>query len=215
MLHENTDKLLSLFDRPRLIGLISDANQGKSNLLYWTIKSLSDRYNFRLYSYGLRARVANEMKIYSVEELEVLHDSVIIIDEFASLFDVDDRKEKKQIEKTLRLIFHKNNVVLLSGLPENFKKFIASKLDAMIFKRCALKDAINGSRVKQVMYGFEGEEMGAAMLNIDIGDAVMYRPDEPPYFHHVTIPLVPEFDTKAGNVSILVPKNVKKTSEKK
>lgn len=193
------EKLIDLFKTPKLIGLVGDANEAKSNLLYFAIKTMQAKYNFKLYSFGLRVNLG-EQKIYSVEELEVIHDSVIIIDEFASMFDIDDRKEKKQIEQTLRLIFHNNNVVLLSGLPENYKKFIASKLDAIIYKRCALKDAINGSRVKQVMYNYSGPEMGAAMLNIERDMALLY---DGVHYTKVTVPFMTEFDTKANNPVLL------------
>jgi hypothetical protein len=195
------EKLLDLFKTPQLIGVIANANEGKSNMLYWIIKSLRERYQFKMYSYGLRVN-CGEQKIFSVEELEVIHNSVIIIDEFANMFDIDDRKEKKQIERTLRLIFHNNNVVLLCGLPENMKKFIASKFNAMIFKRCALKDAINGSRVKQIMFNYEGSEQGAAVLNIPVDTALVY---DGTHYSHAYIPYLIDFDTKRENASILQP----------
>jgi len=199
--------LLDLFNSPKLIGVVADANQGKSNMLYFAIKALRSKYNFGLYTYGLRVTLADEQKIFSVEQLEVIHDSIIIIDEFASMFDIDDRKEKKQIEQTLRLIFHNNNVVLLCGLPENFKKFIASKLDAIIYKRCALGDFINGSRVKKVAFNYRGYELGAAVLNVGIDEAIVY---DGTHYHKVNVPYVPDGDTKANNVSVLKP--YKKTS---
>jgi len=87
-------------------------------------------------------------------------DSIVIIDEFASLFDVDDRKQKKQIENTLRLVYHRNNVVLFCGLPENFKKFIASKLDAIITNSVVCGDFINGSRTKAIVINYGGDERG-------------------------------------------------------
>jgi len=197
---DNQDKIINLFKAPKLIGLVADANEGKSNLIYWAIKALRDDYKFGLFSYGLRAHVVGEQKIYSVEQLEIIHDSIIIIDEFASMFDIDDRKEKKQIEQTLRLIFHNNNVVLLCGLPENFKKFIASKLSCIIYKRCALKDFINGSRVKQVAYNYRGSELGAAVLNVEKDKAIVY---DGSHYHKVTIPYILEGDTKRDNAPIL------------
>lgn len=207
---QEQDKLLDLFQTPKLIGLVADANTGKSNLLYWAIKTLQTRYAFKLYSYGLRVNLG-EQKIFSVEELEIVRDSIIIVDEFASLFDVDDRKEKKQIERTLRLIFHNNNVVLFAGLPENYKKFIASKLNAVIYKKCALKDFINGSRVKQLALNYEGQEQGAAVLNIPVQTAIVY---DGIHYTHVNIPHMAEYDTKASNASILVQKNVQEIVQK-
>lgn len=199
---DNHEKILNLFQSPKLIGLVADANEGKSNLLYFAIKALRSRYNFKLYTYGMRVNIADEQKIFSVEQLEVIHDSIIIIDEFASMFDIDDRKEKKQIEQTLRLIFHNNNVVLLCGLPENYKKFIASKLDAVIFKRCALTDFINGSRVKKVAFNYRGAELGAAVLNVEKEKAIVY---DGTHYHHVNVPYIPEADTKANNINVLKP----------
>ena len=197
---DNQDKIINLFKAPKLIGMVGDANNGKSNVIYWLIKALREEYKFKLYSYGLRAHVVGEQKIYSVEQLEIIHNSIIIIDEFASMFDIDNRTEKKQIEQTLRLIFHNNNVVLLCGLPENFKKFIASKLDAVIFKRCALGDFINGSRVKKVAFNYRGYELGAAVLNLEVDKAIVY---DGQFYSKVSIPYIGEGDTKKNNVSIL------------
>jgi hypothetical protein len=199
----NHDKLLALFDSPKLIGVVGDANSGKSNLLYFIVDSLMKKYKFKLFSYGLRVNIAGEIKIYSVEQLEILQDSIIIIDEFASFFDVDNRKEKKQIEQTLRLIFHNNNVVLFCGLSENYKKFIASKLDAVIFKRCALGDMINGSRVKSLAMQYGGYERGAAILNIPKDSALLYDGE---LYHKVSIPYMAGGDTKANNNDILLGK---------
>lgn len=200
----NEEKILALFESPKLIGVVGDANSGKSNMIYWIVKALRAKYQFSLFTYGLRAHIRGEQKIYSVEQLEMIHDSLIIIDEFASLFDIEDRKQKKQIEQTLRLIFHNNNVVLFSGLGENYRKFIASKLDAIIFKTCALGDLINGSRVKKVAFNYRGHELGAAVLNIAVNAAIVY---DGSYYHKVTVPYLPESDTKAANVSILQGRN--------
>lgn len=197
---DNHEKLLDLFSSPKLIGVVGDADSGKSNLLYFVIKALRECYQFNLYTFGLRVSLTGEQKIYSVEQLETIRDSIIILDEFASLFDIDDRKEKKQIEKTLRLIFHNNNVVLLCGLPENYKKFIASKLDSIIFKRCALGDFINGSRVKKVAFNYSDVEMGAAVFDIATEKAIVYDGKD---YHKVNVPYVPEGDSKANNLNIL------------
>ncbi len=197
---DNQDKIINLFKAPKLIGLVGDANEGKSNVIYWAIKALREEYKFKLFSYGLRVNIVGEQKIYSVEQLEIIHNSIIIIDEFASMFDIDDRKEKKQIEQTLRLIFHNNNVVMLCGVPENYKKFIASKLDSVIYKRCALGDFINGSRIKKIAFNYRGYELGAAVLNVEKEKAIVY---DGQFYHKVSVPLVPEGDTKKNNASIL------------
>lgn len=197
---DNQDAILDLFREPRLIGLVGDADSGKSNLLYWAIKALHSKFQFGLYTYGLRANVIGEKKIFSVEQLEKIENSIIIVDEFASLFDIDDRKQKKQIENTLRLIYHRNNVVLFCGLPENYKKFIASKLQAVIYKQSALADFINGSRIKAVIMNYSGDERGSAMLTMNPDKAIVW---DGKFYHKVNVPYIPEGDTKAANADIL------------
>ena len=198
-LTQDEEKLLDVFSVPALVGLIGDANAGKSNFLYYLVDTLQREYDFNLYSYGLRVDLG-EQKIYSVEELEVITDSIIIIDEFATLFDIDNRKEKRQIEQTLRLIFHNNNVVLLAGLPENYKKFIASKLNIMIFKRCALGDFVNGSRTKAIAIKYKGAELGAAVLNFPTNRCLLY---DGTHYTKLNIPYMSKKDTKAANKPIL------------
>ena len=195
----NGDPILKLFASPKIIGLVGDPNQGKSNLLYWLISELRKTYEFNLYSYGLRCSLG-EQKIFSVEELEVIRNSIVIVDEFATLFNLDDRKEKRQIESSFRLIYHNQNVVLLCGLPDNYRKFIAAKLHAVIFKRCTISDFVNGSHVKNVALNYRGAELGSAVLNIPLDQCLVNDGD---HWYNPTIPLMGQFDTKAGNPAIL------------
>ena len=198
----NQDKILSLFDKPKLIGIVGDPNSGKSNLLYWIIRELQIAHKFNLYTYGLRLYVKEERKIYSVEQMETIQNSIIIIDEFANLFDVDDRNKRKQIENSLRLIFHNNNIILFCGLPENYKKFLASKLNALIFKKSTLADFINGSRTKKVVHNCEMPEKGSAMFYIPHDLAVVY---DGKHYYRVTVPYIKDVDTKLNNPPILNP----------
>jgi len=117
------NKLKTLFKDCRIIGMVGDVNTGKSMALYHILTELKKTYQFKLFSYGLRCNLG-EQKIYSVEELEAIRNSIVVCDEFFTLFDLENRKKRKLIENTLRLISHNNNILILTGLPENFKKFI-------------------------------------------------------------------------------------------
>ncbi len=196
-------KLKSLLSEPKIIGLIADVNQGKSNFLYYMIREIQKNYTFQLFTYGLRCDMG-EQKIYSIQELETIKDSIVICDEFYTLFDLEDRKNRNAIEKTLRLINHNNNILILVGLPDNFKKFIASKLDVMIFKQCKLGDFVNGSRVKAVCMSYKGRELGSAMMTMEKNEAIMWDK----HYEKITIPYLQEYDTKKNNVPILVSKKV-------
>ncbi len=214
--------LTKLFSTPRIIGLCANADTGKSNTLYYILDELSKSYKFKVYTYGLRLSFKGTTQFKSVEELEQFKDSIIIIDEMFSLFDLDNRKVKAQIEKTIRLLFHNNNILLLCGLGENWKKFLSAKVHSVIFKRITFSDLINGSRVKQIAMNYSGDEAGSTMLNIPIDKAIIFNPvnfdkvkDESNY-SVIDVPHMKKYDSKKNNVSILVPKKLlsKKCSKK-
>ena len=191
--------MINIFDKPKLIGMIGDVHTGKSNLIYHMIETLRKKHDFNLVTFGLKSRLNNATEIFSLEELELVEDSLIVIDETFSLFDLDHRGKKKQIEQTLRLLNHKNNILLLSLLPENCKKFIASKIDVVIFKRCTISDFINGSMVKRIITQYRGNEMGNTVLNIPIDHALVYDGN----YKVLDIPYYSQYDSKKNNKQII------------
>lgn len=205
-------KITQLFNKPKIIAIIADRHTGKSNLIYHTIDELQKAYSFKLYAYGLRAKVNNVTKVHSTKEIEAIRNSMIIIDEFFTLFDLNDRKIKKQIESTIRLIAHNNNILVLCGLPNNFKKFISAAVDVMIFKKITLDDLINGSSVKKEVMAYEGEEKGNTLLNIPVDKALIF---DGTHYYLIDVPYMKEQDTKARNIPIFVPKSVPKNVQKK
>lgn len=193
-----------LFDKPKLISIIGNTNSGKSNLIYHIVDTLQKESVFNLVTFGLKYSLPGAHEIWSLEELENIENSLIITDETFSLFDLDNRTKKKQIEQTLRLLHHQNNVLLLSLLPENCKKFIASKIDAMIFKKCTLGDFINGSLVKRVATQYKGPEAGTSLLGIKVNNALVYDGS----FKMWDVPYIEKYDSKKNNESIFKNKPV-------
>ena len=194
-----------LFNKPSLIGLIADINTGKSNLLYHIIETLREDSDFNLFTYGLKFPQGHQ--VFSLEEMEQIKDSIILIDETFNLFDLDNRSKKRQIENTLRLIHHNNNVIILSMLPENGKKFLSAKINTFIFKKCAISDCINGSRIKKIIGSYCGPEKGHAVLDIPIDQALTFDGKS---FNMLDVKYYKEFDSKKGNKPILIDKNAHK-----
>ncbi len=199
--------IYKLFNQPQIIGLIANQHTGKSNLIYYFLDTLKAKYKFKVFVYGLRCDVPGTQQIHTVTELEQITNSIVFVDELFSLFDLDNRKVKQQIENTIRLIFHNNNVLFLCGLAENFKKFLSAKLHILIFKKTTISDLINGSRVKNIIMNYKGVERGHTVLNIPIDRALIFDGD---HYHNIKIPYMKDYDSKAGNVPILVLKNVVK-----
>lgn len=193
---------LTYFYRPGIIAIIGDVSSGKSMLLYNIIEEITKDHKPSIYAYGLRKQIKNVQSIYSVYELERVTDSVIIADEFSTLLNTDNRNIKRQIESTLRLIHHNNNVLVLSGTAENYKKFISAKIDVMMFKKTTKADLINGSKVKEAVKQYQGVEKGVTVLDVPIDKTLIF--DGSFSWHNVTY--MKHYDTKAQNKPILATK---------
>lgn len=189
-------------DKPKIVAIVGDVDEGKSMLLYNILENLSNDYTFNLFYYGLRVNIAGT-EIFSVRELETIRDSLIVIDELSSLFDLDDRKAKRSIENTLRLVCHNNNIIILCGTPENYKKFIAAKANEVIFKKCTIADFINGSMIKNIVMEYKGNEMGSEVLNIPKNKALRY---DGTHFNMIDVRYIDTCDTKKANVNIFTTK---------
>jgi len=200
-------KLIEQFKKPCIIGLCGDANTGKSNAIYHFLNEVEKDYSFKLYTYGLKYNMGK--KIYSVEELEQITNSVIVLDEFFSLFDLDDNKKRKLIERTIRLIYHNNNVLVLCGLPDNFKKFISQCLNVIIFMKCSISSFINGSRIKKICLSYKGDELGSSVLNLQKNEAILF---DGLHYYKLNIPYMKKYDSKRRNKDI-IQKNPKKNAK--
>ena len=192
--------LNTIFSKPCVISITADINQGKSMLIYHLIKKLAEENTFNLYTYGLHVPLNHAQQVYSVEELEQIENSIIFIDELSSLFDLDNGKSKRIIEKTLRTLHHNNNILVLCGTPENFKKFISAKVEYAFFKKIMKADLINQSRMKNIVEAYRGGENGSSVLNLAIDEALFY---DGRHYSKVTVPYYKEYDTKAKNEPIL------------
>ena len=124
------------------------------------------------------------------------------MDEFFTLFDLEDRKKRNQIENSLRLIYHNNNILVLVGLPENFKKFISAKVNVIFYKSVNFFDFINGSNVKRLILDYNGLERGSTLLNIGKDEVIVYDGSYKKYRNEY----LKQYDTKLNNVPIFVEK---------
>ena len=190
-------EILEMFAKPALIGIVGDVNNAKSNLIYHIIESLESQGDFNLYTFGLRTE--NGTQIFSVEELERIENSVIILDEVMTLWDLDNRKAKKSIENTLRLINHNNNIMVIAMLPENCKKFISGKIDYWLFKQCTIPDFVNGTVAKQRVNNYKGYERGETLLRLGKGEALIFNG----HYKKIEVPYLAQYDSKAKNQPII------------
>ncbi len=192
------NEIIKYFNKPCIISIVGNVNSGKSNLIYYIITELKKQYKFNLVTFGLKFKIEDVKIINSLEQLEDIRESLIILDEFETLFDLEDRKKRRQIEKTLRLINHHNNILILCGLPNNFKKFLSSKIKICFYKKSSLSDFINGSNLKSILVSYEGQGMGARLLNLKKDEVMVFDKNYEIY----KIPYLENFDSKKDNKEI-------------
>lgn len=196
-------KLKELTDKPRIVAVVGNVSTGKSMLLYHFLDEIRKDHTVSVFYYGLRESLPDAVRVHSVNEIELIKNSVIVIDEFNSLYDLEDRKSKRSIENSLRLIHHNNNVLILCGVAENFKKFISSKIDIAVYKTCTIADFINGSRLKHILTDYKGNERGSAMLTLDVSEALIF---DGSHYTVIKVPYLVQYDTKKANKPICTPK---------
>jgi len=194
------EKIEEIFNEPKIIGLIGDVNSGKSLTIYWIIKKLEKIGKFKLYTYGLKYKLDEAQVINSIEELEQIRNSIIVLDEVMSLWNLDDRMAKRKIENSLRLINHNNNILVICGLPENIKKFLSGKINTYILKKCTISDFINGSKSKYVVTNYHGDERGSSVLNLQKNEALIF---DGFHYNKINIPYISIYDNKKNNPKII------------
>lgn len=203
-------KVKNVFNKPKIIAVCGDVNEAKSNLLYYLLEGLDSIGDFNLYTYGMRIKIKNAVEIFSVDELEGVKDSIIVLDEVMSLWDLDNRNSKKQIEKTLRLINHNNNILVICALPENLKKFICGKINEWFFKKSTLADFINGSVASRLCHNYKGIRLGSSVLTLEKGEALYF---DGKHYKVIDVPYLKKYDSKKSNVKIV--KTSKKRTKKR
>jgi len=201
-------KITEFYNRPKTIAIVADVNFGKSTMISYTMEQLRTcGQPFNLVSYGLPREIEfGQKRIWSLSELESTKNSVIFVDEFANLIDLEDRKKVKMVETTLRLVNHPthNNIIVFSGLPVNFKKFIAAKMETWMFGKCTIDDFINGSTGKKIIQMYSGAEKGSAILSVEQGEMLIF--DQGNYYPRVPFSYKEKYDVKKDNTPIWVPK---------
>ncbi len=194
--------------------LTARSNEGKTMLLCNIIKEYEKKYNGVVWAFGMKEELVEKLKIKqfsSLIELEEIKNAIIIIDEIGIIFDLENRKKKKQIDNTLRMINHNNNKLLLTGLPTDFKKYLCGKVKCFLFKALKISDLINGSDAKEIVNQYNGIEKGAFILNIPKDKVLCYDGN----FWKENVKYNKEFDTKTNNVGLFVPVIVGKKCVKK
>lgn len=206
------DSIADIFEDKsiRSIGVIADVHQGKTNTLNHIIKALQERYDAAFWASGLRSKLDGVEEMHSIQELESIYNSVVIVDEFPDLFDMENARQKREFEKSMRKIYHSNNILIICGLPRNFNLRLGAMLQAIIFKQCTLTDFVQRSPTDAAIKSFSSAfgsqiQKGANMLTMN-KNLALYHEIGSKHWWELDVPYYEEIDSKRFNPTILVPR---------
>ena len=188
--------------------LVGQTSSGKTMLFANMAAEYSYKYTGNVYCYGLKKEITDQLDVTvfsSVRELEKIQNGIILVDEVGALFDLDNRKQKRMVENTLRLIDHHNNHMVFSGLPPDFKKFLSAKATCFMYMSLTISDLINGSLTKTTLLEYREKELGAYVLSVNKGEVLCYDDGG---FWIDKFPYVEKFDTKRSNINLFQKRHV-------
>lgn len=196
----NYDKIL----RKKIVGIVGSVSSGKTttmlDMLDYTLEKYDTNVVCYFYHSEYKDRYADKVAFVNlIDELENVHDSFIFIDEFLELFMLNDRHSIEMVKRVLFQIEHNNNILVLAGLPEYFKKFVSSFVRCWVLHRLNFSELINGSALKKYVNALSGDFVGGTMLNLNAGQFFSMN-----RLHQVVIKGL--FDKKAENIDLFTPK---------
>lgn len=207
----HVNKIEELFIHPelkhiRVIGIVADPNEGKSNVVKHLIKVFQKKAkNTRISAFAL-PWMAGVHSVHRIDDLEKINDSVVIIDEFASLVDMGNARQRKKLFDTIRVINHPyaNNILILMGMARDFNGKLAGMVQAYIIKSLTIADAVQRS----TLYNFVTTYNGG--FRVRKGSSIIEMPKDVALVHvvggntdEVEIPYVKEYDTKLSNKPVV------------
>jgi hypothetical protein len=162
----------------KIIGIVGEQNAGKTTVLIELINK-TQIYKCNKVAFFYHEKYKKNIKgidkyINNIEELLYIENSIIFVDEFKYIFNLDDRHQKRTVESVLNMIEHNNNILILCGLPSYYKQLISKHVKHWLLKKFKFKDCVNGSSLKQYSMSLQGEFNGGIGLNIKI-DKVLSR----------------------------------------
>lgn len=191
----------------RVIGVVADKNQGKSNMLYNMIDIIRrNAPETKIVGFRLLINIPGVLMLNSLVELAKIRNSYILIDELKTIVDMDNRTEVSELLQLLQTLYHSNNTLILCGLAHNFNGKISGEIEAWILKQTTMISIIKRSNLDYVLreLNHEGQaHKNKYVLTMPKNGAVVYHPYMEKNWHYIEIPYLPRFDTKLDNEPII------------
>ena len=151
--------LIKLFQKYKSVGVVGNPNSAKSSLILSHLIDLKKKIKVPVYVLGAEKELYPYLKenginiLYSTDDILDLKiiDSVLYIDEFSDIFDVQmQSKQTKRIKRFFNRIAHLNNYVVISSAEVNFwNKFMCSLVRAHLVKTIEYVNLVRGTHLQR------------------------------------------------------------------
>ena len=155
---ESINPLIKLFKKYKSVGIVGNPNTAKSSLVLTHLLDLKKHVDIPVYVLGAEKVLYEHLEENGINVLHSTDDvldmkiegSVIYIDEFADLFDVQmASKQTKKIKRFFNRIAHLNNYVVISSAEVNFwNKFMCSLVRAHLIKTIEYVNLVRGTHIR-------------------------------------------------------------------
>lgn len=170
--------LINILRDGRVFGIIGSKDSGKTTTLLDFIDCTTKNKEVMTYAYFYHQENKDKVKardnlvlFNSLEEFEGIRDSFIFIDEFHTLFNLNDRhgKNTEFIKAVFNQSSNNGNVIVIASTTEYYNKLICSFLDGFILLRTLYKDIVRGSSLQSYINSIGTDLKGGTCFNVPVG----------------------------------------------
>ena len=151
--------LIKLFQKYKSIGVVGNPHTAKSSLILNHLVDMKKKVDIEIYVLGAEKVLYPYLEqnginiLYSTDDVLDMKiiGSVIYIDEFSDLFDVQmQSKQTQRVKRFFNRIVHLNNYVVISSAEVNFwNKFMCSLVRAHLVKTIEYVNLVRGTHLQR------------------------------------------------------------------
>jgi hypothetical protein len=200
--------LIKLFKKYRSIGVVGNINTAKSSLVLNHLLDIKEEIDIPVYVLGAEKNLHEHLESKGINILHSTDDvldmkiknSVIYIDEFADIFDVQmASKQTTRIKRFFNRIAHLNNYIVISSAEVNFwNKFMCSLVRAHLVKTIEYVNLVRGTHIRTKIMNI-AENTSEYRLDIPVNTYYVITDDD--VVEKLTFDYNPDLDSKKDMVN--------------
>jgi hypothetical protein len=156
-------------DKTTVVGIFGDRNSGKTNLAVHLLREYKGKR--KIYVFGYPKPIDDFEKLEGKSEINNRTDSIIFIDEFASVFPLYERHSNKNFIELAKKLTHTNNTIIFTTqTSQDLTKEMEIYVDAMCITRTKnLKLLKDRSKIKMVIDNLDNTKKSSTSLDLSAG----------------------------------------------